>query len=116
MVSYEHPNPVHAHASHSDQVVTLNQPSANSNESADSKRIYAVRKQDLETRSLHRGEPRGDQTQMKEVIRGYRGESTLREVPSMPGYKAMFFRIPGGGASILQLEFIEDIMDMILHS
>lgn len=96
--------------------MTIDRLKINSNESADSKRIYTAKKQDLETRSVHRGEPRGVWTQRKEVELGCRSKSTLREVVSVPGYKAMFFRKPGGGASILKLEFVEDVMNMILDS
>ncbi len=95
--------------------MTVDQLGPKSNTSEDPKRIHVARKEDLETRSVVKREPVRPRTRTKEVERGSKSESWLREAVSMSGYETVFFGIPGGGAAILQMEFIEDVMDVILH-
>lgn len=73
-----------------------------------------ARKEDLETRSLDKREHVRARTHTKAVERDSKDESWLGEAASMSGYEAVFLGIPGGGAAVLQMEFIEYVMDVVL--
>lgn len=94
--------------------MTVDQLGPKSNTSKDLKKIHGARKEDLETRSPDKRESRRTQAHTKEVELGYSGESWLRKVASVSGDEAVFFGIPGGRAAVLQMEFVEYVMDVVL--
>lgn len=94
--------------------MTVDQFTRKSNASEDLKGIYVAKKEDLENRSLGKEEALRPRTHTKEVERGSKDESRLREVVSVSGHKAMFLGILSGGAAVPKMEFIEYVMDVVL--